>query len=406
MLLISLIMISLHNWSVLGAFQTLSRVQTSSKGLAMLRMDESMDPGFRRQSSAGGLTCNIKVIGVGGGGGNTINRMVDCVPELEDAPMLEYVAVNTDSQALTLSAADTTMQLGAGAVRGLGAGGVPSVGRSAAVDSAPEIDAIVRGVDMVFVTAGMGGGTGSGAAPVVAELAKDAGALTVGIVTKPFTFEGRRRMAQAEEAIEELGKHVDVLIIVSNDKLLEIVPEGVPLQEAFSLADDILRQGITGISDIILKPGLINVDFADVRSIMANAGPALMGIGQGFGKTRAQDAARAAVSSPLLDFPIERAGGVVFTITGNSEMTIQEVNEVATVISSIVADDANIIFGTSVDETYGDELSVTVVATSFQEKLEEPPKKSHFQSRFNTLSSTAFVAMSLWGGSGPSGMLM
>ena len=201
---------------------------------------------------------------------------------------------------------------------------------------------------------------------MVAELAKAADCLTVGIVTKPFSFEGRRRMQQALEAIEELQNHVDILIVVSNDKLLEIVPEGLPLQEAFGMADEILRQGITGISDIVVKPGLINVDFADVRSVMQNAGPALMGIGRGFGKTRARDAALAAVSSPLLDFPIERAKGVVFTITGNSDMSLQEVNDVAGVISSIVADDANIIFGTSVDESFADEICVTVVATSFE----------------------------------------
>jgi len=218
---------------------------------------------------------------------------------------------------------------------------------------------------MVFVTAGMGGGTGSGAAPVVAELAKQAGALTVGIVTKPFSFEGQRRMRQALQAIDDLQQHVDILIVVSNDKLLEIVPDGVPLQDAFSMADEILRQGITGISDIVMKPGLINVDFADVRSVMTDAGPALMGIGRGFGKSRARDAALAAVSSPLLDFPIERARGVVFTITGNADMSLGEVNDVASVISEIVSDDANIIFGTSVDDTFDDEIAVTVVATSF-----------------------------------------
>jgi len=195
----------------------------------------------------------------------------------------------------------------------------------------------------------------------------------VGIVTKPFSFEGRRRMQQAVDAIDELQAHVDILIIVSNDKLLEIVPEGVPLQDAFSMADEILRQGITGISDIVVKPGLINVDFADVRSVMTDAGPALMGIGRGFGKTRARDAALAAVSSPLLDFPIEKAKGVVFTITGNSDMSLQEVNEVASVIGNIVADDANIIFGTSVDETYADEIAVTVVATSFDVPTEAAP---------------------------------
>jgi cell division protein FtsZ len=228
---------------------------------------------------------------------------------------LQYVAANTDIQALSASLADSQLQLGKQSARGLGAGGMPSVGRASAIDAQSEIEEIVAGTDMVFVTAGMGGGTGSGAAPVVAELAKANGCLTVGIVTKPFTFEGQRRTKQALEAIDKLQSHVDILIVVSNDKLLEIVPEGVPLQDAFSMADEILRQGIMGISDIVVKPGLINVDFADVRSVMTDAGPALMGIGRGFGKTRARDAALAAVSSPLLDFPIEKAMGVVFTIT-------------------------------------------------------------------------------------------
>ena len=307
------------------------------------------EPELRRAPQAPGLSpCSIKVIGVGGGGGNTLNRMVEEGPGVERSTFLEYVAANTDVQALSASLADTTIQLGRNAARGLGAGGVPSVGRASAIDAAGDIETLVSGVDMVFVTAGMGGGTGSGAAPVVAELAKAADCLTVGIVTKPFSFEGRRRMQQALEAIEELQataatrlfpsraahraqfilglaaqfasdgprpraapaqNHVDILIVVSNDKLLEIVPEGLPLQEAFGMADEILRQGITGISDIVVKPGLINVDFADVRSVMQNAGPALMGIGRGFGKTRARDAALAAVSSPLLDFPIERAKG-------------------------------------------------------------------------------------------------
>ena len=224
------------------------------------------------------------------------------------------------------------------AQRGLGAGGIPAVGRAAAIAAEDDLFPIVAGTDMVFVTAGMGGGTGSGAAPVVAELAKQAGCLTVGIVTKPFSFEGQRRMNQAIEAIDTLQESVDILVTVSNDKLLEIVPEGMPLNEAFSIADEILRQGIMGISEIIAKPGLINVDFADVRSVMQDAGPALMGIGTGVGKTRAYDAAVAAISSPLLDFPIEKARGVVFTITGNSEMSLTEVNEVAAVISEICSD--------------------------------------------------------------------
>ena len=305
--------------------------------------------------------CSIKVIGVGGGGGNTLNRMVS----LGADRFIDFVAINTDVQALAASQADVRVQIGDDGARGLGAGGIPAVGRASAVAAEEDLWPLVAGTDMVFVTAGMGGGTGSGAAPVVAELAKAAGCLTVGIVTKPFSFEGKRRQNQAAEAISVLQEHVDILVTVSNDKLLEIVPEGMPLNEAFSIADEILRQGIMGISEIIAKPGLINVDFADVRSVMTDAGPALMGIGTGEGKTRAHDAAVAAVSSPLLDFPIQRARGVVFTITGNADMSLQEVNEVAAVISSICAEDANIIFGTSVDEAYGDEISVTVVATSF-----------------------------------------
>ena len=320
----------------------------------------------QRSMPAGISPCTIKVIGVGGGGGNTLNRMVQDGPGAEASTFLEYIAANTDVQALSASFAQTRLQLGKNSARGLGAGGTPSVGRASAIDATAEIKALVKGTDMLFVTAGMGGGTGSGAAPVVAELAKKSGCLTVGVVTKPFSFEGKRRMKQALEAIDELQKSVDILIVVSNDKLLEIVPEGVPLEDAFSLADEILRQGITGISDIVVKPGLINVDFADVRAVMQDAGPALMGIGRGFGKTRARDAALSAVSSPLLDFPIEKAKGVVFTITGTADMSLQEVNEVASVIQSIVADDANIIFGTSVDESYGDEIAVTVVATSFE----------------------------------------
>jgi len=370
--LVSLALAPASSWQPLSAPLRCA----SSRRMVGLRMDEGMDAPatddfdleevtLAPAAGPGMSPCTIKVVGVGGGGGNTLNRMVQEGPGVERSTFLEYVACNTDVQALSASLGDTTIQLGKNQARGLGAGGIPAVGRASAIDAAAEIEALVRGTDMVFVTAGMGGGTGSGAAPVVAELAKQNGCLTVGIVTKPFSFEGQKRMRQASEAIEELQAHVDILIVVSNDKLLEIVPEGVPLQEAFSMADEILRQGITGISDIVVKPGLINVDFADVRSVMTDAGPALMGIGRGFGKTRARDAALAAVSSPLLDFPIERAKGVVFTITGNSGMSLQEVNDVASVIGNIVADDANIIFGTSVDEEYGDEIAVTVVATSF-----------------------------------------
>jgi len=325
-----------------------------------------------RGAAPGMSPCSIKVIGVGGGGGNTLNRMVSVAG---GDRFIDFVAVNTDVQALAASQADVRVQIGDDGARGLGAGGIPAVGRAAAMAAEDDLYPLVAGTDMVFVTAGMGGGTGSGAAPVVADLAKQAGCLTVGIVTKPFSFEGQKRMTQALEAIDNLQQSVDILVTVSNDKLLEIVPEGMPLQDAFSIADEILRQGIMGISEIIAKPGLINVDFADVRSVMSDAGPALMGIGTGAGKSRAHDAAVAAISSPLLDFPIQKAKGVVFTITGNSGMSLQEVNEVAAVISEIVSDDANIIFGTSVDESFDDEISVTVVATSFDTPEDEPPRK-------------------------------
>lgn len=304
--------------------------------------------------------CVIKVVGVGGGGGNAVNRMVET-----NIGGVEFWAVNTDAQALTKAAAPNTMNIGKDSTRGLGAGGNPEVGRSAAEESREDIARVVAGADLVFVTAGMGGGTGSGAAPVVAEVAKDLGALTVGVVTKPFGFEGRKRMQQANEAIAALQSKVDTLIVVSNDKLLQIVPDSTPLSDAFLVADDILRQGVVGISEIIVKPGLINVDFADVRTVMGNAGTALMGIGTGKGKSRAQDAAVAAISSPLLDFPIKRARGIVFNIMGGSDLTLQEINAAAEVIYENVDPDANIIFGALVDPQMGSEVSITVLATGF-----------------------------------------
>ena len=308
----------------------------------------------------GGITpCTIKVIGVGGGGGNAINRMVGCVEGVE------FWSINTDAQALSRSLSPNTCNIGAKLTRGLGAGGNPEIGRKAAEESRDLVGEAVAGGDLVFVTAGMGGGTGSGAAPVVAEVAKEMGCLTVGVVTKPFAFEGRRRMQQANDAIINLREKVDTLIVVSNDKLLQIVPENTPLQDAFSVADDILRQGVVGISEIIVRPGLINVDFADVRSIMADAGSALMGIGTGSGKTRAQDAAIAAISSPLLDFPIEKAKGIVFNITGGHDMTLHEINAAAEVIYEAVDPNANIIFGALVDDNMENEISITVVATGF-----------------------------------------
>ncbi len=306
--------------------------------------------------------CRIKVIGVGGGGGNAVNRMI----ESSVISGVELWTVNTDAQALARSSATRKLNIGATTSRGLGAGGSPQVGYKAAEESREDIMNMVKDSDLVFVTAGMGGGTGSGAAPVVAECAKEAGALTVGVVTKPFGFEGRKRMQQAKAAILELKDKVDTLIVVSNDKLLEIVPENTPLTDAFLVADDILRQGVVGISEIIIKPGLVNVDFADVRTIMGNAGTALMGIGTGKGKTRAVDAAMSAISSPLLDFPITKAKGIVFNVVGGSDMTLQEINAAAEVIYENVDQDANIIFGALIDEklTNG-EISITVLATGF-----------------------------------------
>jgi cell division protein FtsZ len=304
--------------------------------------------------------CVIKVVGVGGGGGNAVNRMVET--QILD---VEFWSVNTDSQALTKALSRNTLNIGSESTRGLGAGGNPAVGKKAAEESRDEIANIVRGADLVFVTAGMGGGTGSGAAPVVAEVAKDLGALTVGVVTKPFGFEGRRRMQQAVEAIAELQSKVDTLIVVSNDKLLQIVPENTPLTDSFLVADDILRQGVVGISEIIVKPGLINVDFADVKTIMGNAGTALMGIGTGKGKTRAQDAAVAAISSPLLDFPVKRAKGIVFNIVGGSDLTLTEINAASEVIYENVDPEANIIFGALIDPQMETEVSITVLATGF-----------------------------------------
>ncbi len=309
--------------------------------------------------------CVIKVIGVGGGGSNAITRMIET-----GVSGVEFIAMNTDIQALGRFGLNginiPTLNIGKEVTRGLGAGGIPDNGRKAAEESRNDIMNMVKGSDLVFVTAGMGGGTGSGAAPIVAEIAREAGALTVGVVTKPFGFEGKRRMAQAVQAIEKLRAVVDTLIIVSNDRLLQIIPEGTPLQRAFSVADDVLRQGVVGISEIIIRPGLINVDFADVRSIMGDAGTALMGIGRGVGKTRAQEAAAAAISSPLLDFPIEKARGVVFNVVGGQDMTLQEINAAAEVIYEAVDPNANIIFGALVDETITTgEIAITVIATGF-----------------------------------------
>jgi cell division protein FtsZ len=315
------------------------------------------------QPEGGTSPCVIKVVGVGGGGGNAVQRMIDT-----GVVGVEFVVINTDAQALSrFDGKAEVLPIGKDVTRGLGAGGIPDNGRRAAEESRNEIYKKLEKSDLVFVTAGMGGGTGSGAAPIVASIAKECGALTVGIVTTPFGFEGRKRMQQAQEAIENLRDAVDTLIVVSNDRLLQIIPENVPVKQAFLVADDTLRQGVVGVSEIIIRPGLINVDFADVRAIMGNAGSALMGIGKGTGKTRAQDAAAAALASPLLDFPIKQAQGVVFNVVGGSDLTLQEINSAAEVIYEAVDPNANIIFGALIDDSISGEVSVTVICTGFPE---------------------------------------
>ena len=309
----------------------------------------------------------IKVIGVGGGGCNAVNRMI-----ASNVAGIEFWSINTDSQALTLAAANNRLQVGQKLTRGLGAGGNPGIGQKAAEESRDEIAAALDQADLVFITAGMGGGTGTGAAPVVAEVAKEVGALTVGVVTRPFTFEGKRRTNQADEGIAALQSRVDTLIIIPNDKLLAVISEQTPVQEAFRVADDILRQGVQGISDIIPIPGLVNVAFADVRAVMADAGSALMGIGIGSGKSRAREAATAAISSPLLESSIDGAQGVVFNITGGSDLTLHEVNAAAEIIYEAVDPNANIIFGAVLDDRLQGEIRITVIATGFASSAQEP----------------------------------
>ena len=316
----------------------------------------------------------IKVVGVGGGGCNAVNRMIQ-----EHIYGVEFIAVNTDAQALMLSEAPTKIRIGDKITRGLGAGGDPAIGLRAAEESREELREAVRGADMVFVTAGMGGGTGTGAAPVIAEVAKQEGALTIGIVTKPFSFERAKRMRQAEEGIAHLREKVDTLIVIPNDRLLQMADKRTTVQEAFRIADDVLRQGIRGISEIITRPGEINLDFNDVRKIMSDAGPALMAIGRGTGENRAVEAAKQAIQSPLLDVRIDGARGVLFNITGPRDLSIQELNAAAEVIANAVDPEAEIIFGTVYDETLGDEVQITVIATGFPaDSMQEvlPPLRS------------------------------
>jgi len=310
---------------------------------------------------------NIKVIGVGGGGNNAVNRMIHA-----GLRGVEFIAVNTDAQALYLSQSNHKIQIGTKLTKGLGSGGNPEIGKKAAEESRDEIMQALKGSDMVFVTAGMGGGTGTGAAPIVAEVAKELGALTVGVVTKPFTFEGRKRAAQAEAGIEILKEKVDTLITIPNDRLLQVIEKQTSIVEAFRIADDVLRQGVQGISDLIAVPGLINLDFADVKTIMKETGSALMGIGIASGDNRATEAARASISSPLLETSIEGARGVLLNITGGTSLGLFEVNEAAEIIAQAADPEANIIFGAVIDERMEDDVRVTVIATGFEQR--EPKK--------------------------------
>ncbi len=309
-------------------------------------------------------SATIKVIGVGGAGNNAVNRMVDA-----SIKGVEFIAVNTDRQALQLSKAGTKIQIGEKITRGLGAGANPDTGAQSAEESKAEITEALRGADMVFVTAGMGGGTGTGAAPIVAEAAKEMGILTIGVVTKPFTFEGKKRLSQAERGIESLKSKVDTLVVIPNDKLLQIIDRKTSIVEAFRMADDVLRQGVQGISDLIAIPGLVNLDFADIKTIMLNTGMAHMGIGRASGENRAEDAAKQAIQSPLLETSIEGARGVIINITGGADLGLHEVNTAAELVQRSVDPEANIIFGAVIDETLQDEIVITVIATGFEKEL-------------------------------------
>ena len=318
----------------------------------------------------------IEVIGVGGGGSNAVNRMIN-----SDLEGVSFRVLNTDAQALLQSSAESRVQLGQNLTRGLGAGGNPSIGQKAAEESKEELQQALEGSDLVFIAAGMGGGTGTGAAPVVAEVAKQSGALTVGIVTKPFSFEGKRRMRQAEEGIARLAENVDTLIVIPNDRLKDVIA-GAPLQEAFRNADDVLRMGVKGISDIITCPGLVNVDFADIRSVMTEAGTALLGIGIGSGRSRALEAAQAAMNSPLLEAArIDGAKGCVINITGGRDMTLEDMTSASEIIYDVVDQEANIIVGAVVDEAMEGEIQVTVIATGFE--TNQPLKQQRIKNRLS-----------------------
>lgn len=319
----------------------------------------------------------IKVVGVGGGGNNAVNRMID-----HGVEGVEFIAVNTDAQALNLSKAEIKLQIGDKLTRGLGAGANPEIGKKAAEESREQLEEVLQGADMIFVTAGKGGGTGTGAAPVIAQIAKDVGALTVGVVTRPFSFEGMRRQKQANTGIEALKECVDTLIVIPNDRLLEIVDKNTPMLEAFREADNVLRQGVQGISDLIAKPGLINVDFADVKTIMYDKGSALMGIGTATGENRAVEAAKKAISSPLLEISIDGAQGILMNISGGPSLSLFEVQAAADLVTEAADDNVNVIFGNVINENLDDEVVVTVIATGFDEesKARENARRNEQQS--------------------------
>ncbi|MEN8173263.1 MAG: cell division protein FtsZ [Chloroflexota bacterium] len=306
----------------------------------------------------------IKVVGVGGGGCNAVERMIE-----EGIRGVEFITVNTDAQALAISKATTRVRIGDQLTRGLGSGGDPEVGRKAAEESAEDLYNVLKGSDMVFVTAGIGGGTGTGASPIIAQIAREVGALTIGVVTRPFSFEGARRIDAAELGISNLKEQADTLIVIPNDRLLQIVDKRASLKDAFGVADDVLRQGIQGISELITIPGLINLDFADVRTIMSEGGAALMAVGRGSGDDRARDAAEQAISSKLLDITIDGAHGILFNVTGGPGMTLFEVNQAAAIIKETAHPDVNLIFGAVIDPNLGDELNITVIATGFESSM-------------------------------------
>ena len=333
-------------------------------------------------------TATIKVIGVGGAGNNAVNRMIEA-----GIKNVEFIAVNTDRQALQLSKASTKIQIGEKLTRGLGAGANPDIGAQAAEESRTEVAEALRGADMVFVTAGMGGGTGTGAAPIVAGTAKEMGILTIGVVTKPFTFEGKKRLAQAERGIESLKGKVDTLVVIPNDKLLQVIDRKTSIIEAFRMADDVLSQGVQGISDLIAVPGLINLDFADVKTIMLDRGMAHMGIGRASGENRAEDAAKQAIQSPLLETSIEGARGVIINITGGSDVGLHEANTAAELVQRSADPEANIIFGSVTDDSMGDEIQITVIATGFENEDEKVQKATDivnkaWERKMNPISSS------------------